>query len=89
MSPLSTVELTWLNGSTWTSVWRCSPDGERRRWEGFKRLDAALLCSPALCAVTTVVAGAPGLRRALATIVTPIAGSDGADVVTCSIQEAS
>lgn len=88
MSALSTVELTWLNGSTWASVWRCTPEGERRLWAGFKRLDAALLCSPAISAVTTVVAEAPGLRWALATIVTPIAGSDGADVVSCSIQDA-
>lgn len=81
---LITIELSWLDNEHWGSVWRCTPDGKRLHWDGFKRLDAALLRSPAVRAVSTVVAHNPELRRALITLVSPTAGDDGAQAVTRS-----
>lgn len=73
-----TVELSWLDGQDWASVWVCTPDGVRVSWEGFIHLSAAALRGPAVSAVTTVVLG--DLRRALFTLTLPdhCHGSDGA-----------
>lgn len=84
---LITVELTWYDGETWGSVWRCTPDGERLRWEGFKRLDAALLRSSAVHSVTTVLPGDPYLRRAMFTLAVPVTGGDGAQAIATTVAD--
>lgn len=72
-----TVELTWLDGQDSASVWVCTPDGTRVKWEGFIRLSAESLRSGVIRAVSTVVLG--DLRRALFNFGLDIAGGDGAD----------